>query len=94
MGAAKIIPANPKGIFLPYQMAWIKDRARLNNGHVVGGHQNGLRAMNALGIDWMTGTELSQSVPPAYTEWIGRQLIAAIRPVTSGVAISLGLDAR
>jgi phage FluMu gp28-like protein len=29
MGAARIIPANPKGIFLPCQMRWIKDNSRL-----------------------------------------------------------------
>lgn len=35
-----------------------------------------------LGIDWMTMGGLSQSIPPAYTEHIGRQLIAHL----SGVA--------
>lgn len=34
----------------------------------------------ALGIDWMTGAELCQAIPPAYTEHIGRQLLAAVCP--------------
>lgn len=32
----------------------------------------------AMGIDWMTGYGLSQAIPPAYTEFIGRQLIEAL----------------
>lgn len=29
----------------------------------------------AMRIDWMSRRELSQSIPPAYTEWIGRRLL-------------------
>jgi len=30
----------------------------------------------AMGIDWMNGDELCEAIPPAYTKWIGQQLIA------------------
>lgn len=31
-----------------------------------------------MGIDWMNEHELAQAIPPAYTEWIGDQLLAHI----------------
>jgi DNA (cytosine-5)-methyltransferase 1 len=31
----------------------------------------------AMGIEWMTRKELTQAIPPAYTEWIGKQLLAS-----------------
>lgn len=33
----------------------------------------------AMGIDWMTGDELSEAIPPAYTEFIGRYLLEAVQ---------------
>lgn len=41
-----------------------------------GGHK--AAASEALGIDWMTLTELSESIPPAYTRFLGEQLMAAL----------------
>ena len=32
----------------------------------------------AMDIDWMNTNELSQAIPPAYTEWIGNQLIEVL----------------
>lgn len=32
-------------------------------------------AKRAIGIDWMSRAELSQAIPPAYTEYLGQQLI-------------------
>jgi DNA (cytosine-5)-methyltransferase 1 len=32
----------------------------------------------AMGIDWMTLEELSEAIPPAYTEHVGRQLVDAL----------------
>jgi hypothetical protein len=37
-------------------------------------------AQEAMGIDWMPRwSELKEAIPPAYTEWVGRQLLAVIR---------------
>jgi len=34
----------------------------------------------AMAIDWMTKQELTQAIPPAYTEYIGEYLLKAINP--------------
>lgn len=33
----------------------------------------------AMGIDWMTNAELSQAIPPSYTQFIGEQLMAHLQ---------------
>lgn len=58
---------------------------RRPNDH--GGNTNKPRtiqeARDSMGIDWMTRKELSQAIPPAYTEYIGRQLIQRLqRPLS------------
>ncbi|MCR6712900.1 MAG: DNA cytosine methyltransferase [Demequina sp.] len=37
-----------------------------------GGNCTVANARDALGIDWMTKNELNESIPPAYTEYIGK----------------------
>lgn len=33
---------------------------------------------DAMGIDWMVGRELAQAIPPAYTLYVGTQLLKTI----------------
>jgi DNA (cytosine-5)-methyltransferase 1 len=37
----------------------------------------------AMDIDWMTRDEVAQAIPPAYTEHIGRQLLALLRAAST-----------
>lgn len=50
-----------------------------NEYHCVVGNCGGAAsARKAMGIDWMTRDELSQAIPPAYTEYIGKYLMKVI----------------
>lgn len=43
--------------------------------------KNLAQAREAMGIDWMSRKELSEAIPPAYTEWIGRRLLEQLEAV-------------
>jgi DNA (cytosine-5)-methyltransferase 1 len=40
-----------------------------------GGNCTVANKRDAMGIDWMTGAEINEAIPPAYAEHIGRQLV-------------------
>lgn len=65
----------------PYPALGVYGRGRWSNDDSKhrGGYQ-GSKDENAAGmaIDWMNREELSQAIPPAYTEYIGRWLLAAV----------------
>jgi DNA (cytosine-5)-methyltransferase 1 len=31
-----------------------------------------------MGIDWMTGNELAEAIPPAYSEYLGKFMMKAV----------------
>lgn len=43
-----------------------------------GGNCTLAAAREAMGIDWMTKSEINESIPPAYTQYIGEQLIEKV----------------
>jgi DNA (cytosine-5)-methyltransferase 1 len=49
--------------------------------HVVGNFSGVAQAKEAMGIDWMVRDELREAIPPAYTEYLGRLMLAHIASV-------------
>lgn len=39
------------------------------------------KAKIAMGINWMTAKELAQAIPPAYTEWLGKQILITLEKI-------------
>ncbi len=51
-----------------------RTRRKNDNGGACNYPRNLADARDAMGIDWMTRKELSQAIPPAYTQYIARRL--------------------
>jgi DNA (cytosine-5)-methyltransferase 1 len=59
-------------------------------GHGAGGNRVNMRgpgvaqaSREVMGIDWMTRNELDQAIPPAYTQFIGEQLLQHLEAVST-----------
>lgn len=63
-----------------YGEARARNLPHLNDGSATGyGHQAGIDLVRAaMQIDWMTRNELTQAIPPAYTEYLGRLLMSEL----------------
>ncbi|HEY4895226.1 MAG TPA: DNA cytosine methyltransferase [Solirubrobacteraceae bacterium] len=63
----------------PERAAEVGRRVPAHGWMTVAGHFSDVKAASlAMGIDWMTRDELRQAIPPAYTEWVGAQLLRAM----------------
>jgi DNA (cytosine-5)-methyltransferase 1 len=51
-----------------------------------GGNATVANKADAMRISWMTGHELNEAIPPAYTEHVGRQVMAALLETREAVA--------
>jgi DNA (cytosine-5)-methyltransferase 1 len=49
--------------------------------HRLGRNVHVAEQREAMGIDWMTRAELTESIPPAYSEWLGKHALAAPTPM-------------
>lgn len=87
-------PGHPRHRFVIGQGRMVNDRRKgtLNAGSasgawgttqaivtVAGGQFKKADGERALAIDWMSKEELAQAIPPAYTEFIGKQLMEVLR---------------
>jgi DNA (cytosine-5)-methyltransferase 1 len=56
-------------------------------GNTIGGRTRKPRtlaeARDAMGMDWGTRAELNQAIPPAYTEFVGKQILRVVEAVSA-----------
>lgn len=77
-----LAPPHPKHVEIIGAGRLLNDRAKPSDtGWVAHLGKAPEAAADATGIDWMSANELSQAIPPAYTEFIGRQLMMALQRV-------------
>ena len=63
----------------PVSRYTFENGAKRDYYHRRGGYQGRVdEKIEAMAITWMNAVELSQAIPPAYTEFIGRQLIGVL----------------
>lgn len=84
------VPLRTKPHPTPHPLVFTHDKRKAHYGRLDqdtsfvqvtgGGNCTIANARDAMGIDWMTKAEINESIPPAYTEFLGsqlRQLVAA-----------------
>ena len=50
-----------------------------------GGNCTLMAARDAMGIDWMTKREINEAIPPAYSKYVGRALMARVKNKAPGI---------
>lgn len=72
----------------PHPLVYTRDKRKAHYGKMDewtafvqvtgGGNSSKAAAADAMGIDWMTKAELNEAIPPAYTAWLGHQVLLAL----------------
>lgn len=68
----------------PHTLRGALDNCHIEDGYtrqIAGHYADHKSACEAMGIDWMTPSELVESIPPAYTEHIGDYLLRTVGAV-------------
>jgi DNA (cytosine-5)-methyltransferase 1 len=74
----------PSGCFAGLLPPCVHDREAVTVTGTGGGNGGpNAEKFEAMGIDWMKREELSQAIPPAYTEWLGKQLLSAVEALVA-----------